>query len=100
MNGDLKVAFDRVLRATKFRRWLIHLWKPMTQARVRQGIDGVRSLYQRENRLEGKVALESMRDVPKTIAAVATLDIDAEPVIQVNTFGYKIPQLKLRRLPP
>ena len=32
----------------------------MTQLRVRQGLDGVRSLLQKENRLEAKVALESM----------------------------------------
>jgi outer membrane protein insertion porin family len=100
MNGDLKVSFDRVLRATKFRRWLIHTWKPMTQARVGQGIEGVRSLYQKENRLEAKVALESMRYEPDTNAAIATIRVDAGPRIEVNTFGFKIPQSKLRQLIP
>lgn len=100
MNGDLKMALERVVRATKFRRWLIRTWKPMTQARVRQGVDGVRSLYQRENRLEAKVALESMHYEPDTNRAIATMNIDAGPRIQVNTVGFKIPQRRLRRLIP
>ena len=58
-NGDLKMDQERIAKATKFRRWLIHTWKPMTQTRVRQGLDGVRSLYQKADRLEAKVALES-----------------------------------------
>ena len=40
--GDFKMSPERVLTATKFRRWLIHTWKPVTQTRVRQGLDGVR----------------------------------------------------------
>ncbi|HXA49768.1 MAG TPA: POTRA domain-containing protein [Candidatus Acidoferrum sp.] len=100
MNGDLKVSFDRVLRATKFRRWLIHTWKPMTQARVSQGIEGVRALYQKENRLEAKVVLESMHYEPDTNRAIPTLRIDAGPIIKVNTIGYKISHGRLRRLIP
>src|SRR5581483_1234034 len=38
--GDLKLDIPRLLKATKFRRWLIHTWKPMTQVRIRQGLDG------------------------------------------------------------
>jgi outer membrane protein assembly complex protein YaeT len=100
MNGDLKLSFERVLRATKFRRWLIHTWKPMTQARVTQGIDGIRLLYQKENRLEARVLLESMRYESDTNSAIATIRVDAGPRIEVNTFGFKIPQGKLRQLIP
>ena len=45
-----------MLNATKFRRWIIHTWKPVTQVRVRQGVDGVLALLQKEDRLEAKVS--------------------------------------------
>ena len=44
LEGDLKIDKDRITSATKFRRFLIRTWKPMTQIRMRQAIDGVRTL--------------------------------------------------------
>ena len=98
--GDLKLDPQRILTATKFRRWIIHTWKPVTQTRVRQGLDGVRALYQKENRLEARVLLDSMKYDPATNSALPTLQIDAGPRIEVNTIGAKIPQKKLRRYVP
>src|ERR1039457_6011918 len=34
--GDFKLDSERILTASKFRRWIIHTWKPMTQTRVQQ----------------------------------------------------------------
>lgn len=98
--GDLKMDAPRLLKATKFRRWLIHTWKPMTQVRVRQALDGVRALYQKDNRLEAKVSLESMKYDAETNGAVPAIHIQAGPRIQINTFGAKFSQGKLRRLIP
>ena len=98
--GDFKLDPAKVLTATKFRRWLIHTWKPVTQLRVRQGLDGVRSLLQKENRLEAKVGLESMNYDAANNQAIPTLRIDAGPRIQVNTVGAKVSQGKLRKLVP
>ena len=64
----------------------------MTQLRVRQGLDGVRCLLQKENRLEAKVALESMKYDVDTNRAIPTLRIDAGPRIQVNSLGAKVSQ--------
>ncbi len=98
--GDLKVPVARVTAATHFRRWLVHTWKPVTQLRLRQGLDDVRALYQKENRLEAKVTLESLVYDPTTNLATPTLNIDAGPRIQVNTIGAKISKSRLRRLVP
>uniref|UniRef100_Q02B19 Outer membrane protein assembly factor BamA n=1 Tax=Solibacter usitatus (strain Ellin6076) TaxID=234267 RepID=Q02B19_SOLUE len=98
--GDYKLDPARILTATRFRRWLIHTWKPVTQTRMRQGLDGVRSLYQRENRLEAKVQLESVRFDPGTMRLVPTLNINAGPRIEVSTVGAKLSQSKLRRYVP
>ena len=98
--GDLKVDPQRILKAGKFRRWIINTWKPMTQTRVRQSLDGVRSLYQKENRLEARVTLEGVKYDEATNTAVPTLRIDAGPRIQINTIGAKISQKTLQRYVP
>jgi outer membrane protein insertion porin family len=98
--GDVKLDPQRILTATKFRRWIVNTWKPMTATRVRQGLDSVRSLYQRENRLEARVSLESMKYDPATNTALPTLQIEAGPRIQVNTIGAKISHSKLQRYIP
>src|SRR5205823_6218202 len=100
MTGDLKVEPEKILTATKFRRWMIHTWKPMTQSRVRQALDGVRALYQKENRLEARVTLENIRFEPNAVAAIPSMRIDAGPRIQLNTIGAKISRGRLRRLIP
>jgi outer membrane protein insertion porin family len=100
LNGDLKLDSSLVVTSTHFRRWIINTWKPVTQLRVRQGLDSVRALYSKANRLEAKVTLESLVYDPDTNLAIPTLRIDAGPRIQVNTIGAKIAQSKLRRLVP
>src|SRR5450759_836650 len=98
--GDFKMDPARVLTATKFRRWIIHTWRQVSQWRVRQGLDGVRALLQKENRLEAKVTLESLNYDPEAHQAIPTLRIEAGPRIQVNTIGASVSQSKLRRLIP
>src|SRR5205085_3385910 len=98
--GDLKLPPEKVIGATRFRRWLIHTWKPVTQVRVRQGLDGVRALFQKEQRLEAKVALESMTYDPQTNRALPALRIEAGPRIQISAIGASLSQKKLRRYVP
>jgi outer membrane protein insertion porin family len=100
LTGDLKMDPARILTATRFRRWLIHTWKPMTQTRVRRAVEGVRSLYQKDGRLEARVTLESIHYDPETNRAIPTLHIDAGPRIKVNTIGASVSQSRLRRLIP
>jgi len=100
LTGDVKMDPERVLKATKFRRWIIHTWKPMTQTRVRQALDGVRSLYEKDGRLEAKIQLDAMHYDPEANSATPTLRIDAGPHIAINTIGAKVPKGKLRRYIP
>ena len=61
IDGNLQIDRASLLRATEFQRWLIHTWKPMTQTRLRAAIEGVRSLYAKDHRLEAKVTLEDVK---------------------------------------
>ena len=98
--GDLKVDPARLLASTKLRRWTIHTWKPVTQTRVRQAMDGVRRLYQKEDRLQAKITLESIRYDPALNKAFPTFRIDAGPHIALNPIGANISQKKLQAFVP
>jgi outer membrane protein insertion porin family len=100
LTGDLKMDQGRVANALKFRRWLIHTWKPMTQSRIRQGLDSVRALYEKDRRLEAKVSLDSVQRDAARNAALATFHIEAGPRIQVNPVGFKLSQKVLQRHVP
>jgi outer membrane protein insertion porin family len=100
LTGELKMDPVKIAGATKFRRWIIHTWKPVTQTRVTEGIAGVRALYDQENRLEAKVALDSLIYDAGTNSALPTIHIDAGPRIEVRTTGAKLSQKKLRRYVP
>src|ERR1035437_1363339 len=100
LTGDLKMDPGKIAGATRFRRWIIHTWKPVTQTRVVQGVEGVRAEYEKQNRLEAKVALDSLKYDPGTNSALPTLHIVAGPHIEVRTTGAKVSQRKLRRFVP
>ncbi len=98
--GDLKMTPEKIVGATKFRRWLWNSWKPVTQTRLRSGLDGIQQLYQKEKRLEAKVSLESIDYDSSTGSVIPTLRLDAGPQIQLNTIGAKVSQSRLRQLVP
>ena len=98
--GDLKMDTTRLLSATRFRRWFIHTWKPVTQTRVRQALDGVRALYQKDHRLEARVTLDAMKFDIEENSATPTLHIEAGPRIDVHTIGLKLSERKLQRYVP
>src|SRR5262249_53785650 len=100
LTGDLKIDEKRVEDAMGLRRWLIHWWKPMTQPRVRRAVDGVRSLYQKEDRLEAKVTLDGVRFDPAANHAALQLRVDAGPKIEFHTVGAKVSRKQLRRFVP
>jgi outer membrane protein assembly complex protein YaeT len=100
LEGDLKMDPDRIISSAKFRRFLIKTWKPMTQVRMRQAMDGVRSLYQKQDRLEAKVGLQEVAYDSATNQAIPTLQIDGGPRIKINPVGFGISRGKLKELVP
>jgi outer membrane protein insertion porin family len=100
VDGDLRMEMDRILKALRLRRWLIHTWKPMTQTRMQQGLNGVRKLYEKQNRLEARVSLEGVAYDAETNRATPSLHIDAGPRINVRAIGAKISDGQLRKYVP
>jgi outer membrane protein assembly complex protein YaeT len=100
LHGDPKMDPDKLVARTGWRRWLLNSWKPITQARVREGLDDVRKLYLKEDRLQAKVSLDALEFDPETRTGRPTLTIDAGPRIEVRTIGANISQKNLRRFVP
>ncbi|MGA1994540.1 MAG: POTRA domain-containing protein, partial [Bryobacteraceae bacterium] len=100
LKGDLEMPAERIIKAAKFRRWIIHTWKPVTDARLRDALDTVRSLYQKQRRLEAKVSMDSVAHDAADNTVRPTLQIDAGPRIQVQTTGAKVSGRKLSEYIP
>ena len=100
LKGELKVPRDTLISATRWRRWIIGAWKPVTQQRVRRGIDGIRDVYEKQGRLEAKVALDSMAYDGDSNRVRPVVEIEAGPRIEVRTIGAKVSGKKLRQYIP
>ena len=91
---------SKLLDATHFRRWISGRWKPVTQARISQGLEGIRSLYRKQGRLEAKVVVESIHYDSAANIAVPTIRVEPGPRIQVNVVGAGIGQKTLEKYVP
>lgn len=100
LQGELKMPPQKIIGATGWQRFLIGSWKPMTQDRVRRGLDNIRRQYEKQHRLEAKVAMASIDYDADNNSARPTVQIDAGPRIEVRTVGAKIPRKKLRQYVP
>lgn len=98
--GDLKASPDTLIGEAGWRRWLLGGWKPVTQMRVRQGLDNIRLHYERQGRLEAKISFESLSYDRDTHRVIPTLEIDAGPKIEVRAFGAKLSRKLIRQHVP
>ncbi len=91
----------KVIDATNWQRfWFLPGWKPVTERRLRNGLERVRRHYQRRQYLLSSVALEGIKFDPETGAAIPTIDVHRGPQVQVRTTGTKVSQGRLRKLVP
>ncbi|MGC2659399.1 MAG: POTRA domain-containing protein, partial [Bryobacteraceae bacterium] len=101
ITGELARPADVLVRATRWKRLYGLLgWQPVTDERVRQGLDNIRHLYQKDNRLRATVALTSLTFETETDTVKPALSVNAGPVILVQTKGMKIDRGKLKQLVP
>jgi outer membrane protein assembly complex protein YaeT len=92
---------DVLIHATHWKRLYGLLgWQQVTDERVRQGLDNIRRLYQKDNRLRATVNLTSLDFHPATDTVQPALDVRAGPVILVQTKGAHLDRGKLKQLVP
>ncbi|MDQ6676883.1 MAG: BamA/TamA family outer membrane protein [Acidobacteriota bacterium] len=100
LTGNLQVPEKRIIRATHWKKRFRNTWQPITQARVRQGLDGVRDQFEKADRLLATVQLKSL-DYNKTDqSATPHLEIEAGPRVQIRAIGAKVKRKVLQENVP
>jgi outer membrane protein assembly complex protein YaeT len=100
VKGNADKPVEKVIGMTKWKRWGSKKWRPLTEHRLQGGLDNIRSYYQKHDHLMAKVTLDRLDFNPETNSVVPTLQIDAGPLVKVQTSGDKLSHGKLRSLLP
>lgn len=100
LNGNLKMAAEKIIAATKWKRRWIGGWRKVTGTRTRQGLTNIRSKYEDQDRLMATVDLQSMDYDTDTRRATPVLNLEAGPKIEINAIGAKVATKQLRQAVP
>jgi outer membrane protein assembly complex protein YaeT len=100
IHGDTKLATGTIVRVTGWRVRFVHIWRKVTEARTRDGIQGILKKYQDSDRLKVKVELEDLSYDAKRRRVTPKLSIDAGPKVEVVATEAKVSDRVLRRYVP
>jgi outer membrane protein insertion porin family len=75
-------------------------WEQATRQRLREGLENIRTYYQKRNLLESQVSLVNLAYRPQTNRVRPVIDIRPGPRITVRVTGAKIPRSTLQQLVP
>jgi outer membrane protein assembly complex protein YaeT len=75
-------------------------WQPVTELRLREGIENIENYYEKRNYLESRVTLGGLRYLAETNRVQPVVNIQPGPHIVVRTTGFKIGSSTLRQLVP
>ncbi len=100
IKGDTKMSEGALLRASGWRVPLIHLWRQVNQVRTRNGLDGIRKKYEKQDRLTSAVTLESLDYESKRRRVHPHLSINAGPKVRLKAVEAKVRQSKLKAYVP
>jgi outer membrane protein assembly complex protein YaeT len=101
ITGKSERSTDSVIKSAGWKRFRGLLgWQYVTENRVQNGVDNVRTWYPKHNRLLAKVNLDNLDYHPVTNTVTPTLNIDSGPLVDVQVRGVKISAGKLRSILP
>src|SRR5579871_418502 len=98
--GNLKMAVDQIVAATKWKRRWVGGWRPVTQARTRNALGHVHQKYEKQQRLMADVQLAALDYDRDTRRVTAKLQIDAGPVVSVKPIGANVSAKTIRQNVP
>ena len=90
LSGNYQLPLRQIIKATKWKRLFRNAWQPITQSRVRHGLEGVRAKFEKSDRLLATVQLKSLVYDKESRSATPTLDIQAGPRVTVRAVGAKV----------
>jgi outer membrane protein assembly complex protein YaeT len=100
LKGVTLLPESSIVRATGWRVPLIHWWRQVTEARTTDGVRGVLSKYEKQDRLTAKVELEKLEYDDSKNRVQPTLSITPGPKIQVSAVEAKVSKRVLKRYVP
>ncbi len=100
LSGDFQLPTNQIMRATKWKQSYHSKWRHITQAKVRQGLEGVRGKFEKSDRLLATVQLKSLEYNASTRTATPTLEIQAGPKVDIRTVGAKVKRKDLKNNVP
>jgi outer membrane protein insertion porin family len=100
LDGDVQLSEHDVIKSTKWKRWFGRGWQPITEARLRDGLDGVRKRLEKDDRLLATVTLKSLDNNAATAIATPELQIEAGPTVTIKASGAKVKRKKLQENVP
>jgi outer membrane protein assembly complex protein YaeT len=100
LSGDVKLSEEKIIKATKWKRWFGRGWQPITQTRLRDGLDGVRSKFEKNDLLLATVQLKSLDYDAANHVATPDLLIEAGPKVEIKAVGAKVKRKTLENNVP
>ena len=100
IQGETKLPENTILRATGWRLPIVHWWKRVTDARTRNGVQGVLQKYAKEDRLAARVEVQKLDYDAERRRVRPTLNINAGPKVEVKALEAKVSKRVLKRYVP
>ncbi len=100
IHGETKLPDDTIVRATGWRMRLVKWWKRVTEARTREGIQGILEKYQTQDRLTARAELAKLDYDHERRRVTPNLNITAGPRVKVKTVETKVSKRVLKRYVP
>ncbi|MGA3024525.1 MAG: BamA/TamA family outer membrane protein [Bryobacteraceae bacterium] len=101
VSGTTGRTLDEIVRATGWRNpFGIRGWKQLTEARLDDGVDGVRSSFQKHDRLLAKVTLTGLDYHETTNTVTPSLNIETGPLVLVKLVGMRVSRGQVKQLIP
>ena len=96
--GNPRLPREEVSEAAGYRGWF--RWKTANRGNVQSGLERIRNLFEKHDRLTARVRLEGTEYDALRNRAIPTVEVQGGPVVQIRTVGAKVSDRRLRRYIP
>jgi outer membrane protein assembly complex protein YaeT len=100
IQGQSKLSPSTVLRATGWRIPVLNLWRQVTEARTRQGVQSVQKRLENQDRLTAKVQLKDLEYDAQHRRVTPAIEINEGPKVKVTAVEAKVSRRVLKRYVP
>lgn len=98
ITGDPRLSPPDIAKAAGYRGWFG--WKRATRRNVQRGMQRIRRMFEKQDRLTARVSIEDTRYDRERNRATPILNVQGGPKVTIRTVGADIRQRRLRRYIP